>query len=47
MGWLLIDRVHRAAHLARSTAALVFIILAPGGVLCAIAYWKWRKDHAR
>lgn len=41
----IVDRLRRAAELARATADLAFILAAPGWALLARAWWRQRKEY--
>jgi hypothetical protein len=47
MGWLLIDRVHGAAHVARATATLVYVVTVPAGVQAIVALVRRRRSGRR
>jgi hypothetical protein len=42
---VLIDRYYRAIDFVNATARLAFICVAPGAVLCAVAWVKWRREY--
>jgi hypothetical protein len=40
MGWLITDVIHRIERTVKATAALTFLLMAPGWALFAVAWMR-------